>query len=278
MKLYLKEGVKKTEKGRLTPDSKYYAFDWDDNIVHMPTKILVQNEEGDTIEMTTHDFEIYKSQIGKEPFDYKGETIVGPDKNFLVNFSEKNDSNFIPDSEEATPGPAFDDFKEAVNQGSIFSIITARGHNPETIKRAIFNYIMSGFGGLDKDELIKNLKKHRKIADISEKMSNTNLIKWYLDLNKYYPVAYQNPTVNVPQAKVKAMNDFIRYAYKMAQKLNKKAYFKNKISNNFVPSRISIGFSDDSRANVETMSKNIKSTPEFSFKTYFTGKGSKEEI
>ena len=25
----------------LDPDSKYYAFDWDDNIVYMPTKIII---------------------------------------------------------------------------------------------------------------------------------------------------------------------------------------------------------------------------------------------
>ena len=33
-----------TEEG--TPDLKYYAFDWDDNIVYMPTKIVLKNKEG----------------------------------------------------------------------------------------------------------------------------------------------------------------------------------------------------------------------------------------
>jgi hypothetical protein len=27
-----------------TPDMKYYAFDWDDNIMMMPTKIIVKDE------------------------------------------------------------------------------------------------------------------------------------------------------------------------------------------------------------------------------------------
>ena len=34
-------------KDEKTPDLKYYAFDWDDNIVHMPTKIIVKDEDGD---------------------------------------------------------------------------------------------------------------------------------------------------------------------------------------------------------------------------------------
>lgn len=278
MKIYLKEGITKSETGRVTPDSKYYAFDWDDNIVHMPTKILLKNDKGETVEMSTQDFEIFKSKIGKQTFDYKGNKIVGPDENFLYNFSENNDDSFIPDSEVAKPGPAFDDFKEAINNGSIFAIITARGHNPETIKRAIYNYIMTGFGGIDKDELVRNLRKYRKMADLSGKMSPNNLIKWYLSLNKYYTVAFKNPNVDVPQAKVKSMKEFIRYVYRKSQELNNKAYLKNRVSNNFVPTRITIGFSDDSKSNAMAMSKNIKSGPEFGFKTYFTGKGSKEEI
>jgi hypothetical protein len=53
----------------------------------------------------------------------------------------------------AKTGPAFDDFREAINNGSIFSIITARGHNPNTLKQAIYNYIIEGFNGINKEEL-----------------------------------------------------------------------------------------------------------------------------
>ena len=36
----LNEGF--NDEGR--PDLKYYAFDWDDNIVFMPTKIMVMSQ------------------------------------------------------------------------------------------------------------------------------------------------------------------------------------------------------------------------------------------
>ena len=47
MKKYrnLREGL--DESG--TPDMKYYAFDWDDNIMYMPTKIILKDEEGEAL-------------------------------------------------------------------------------------------------------------------------------------------------------------------------------------------------------------------------------------
>ena len=58
----LNEGI--TPEG--TPDSKYYAFDWDDNIVSMPTKIILKNEHGEEVGMSTEDFAHYRGKIGKE--------------------------------------------------------------------------------------------------------------------------------------------------------------------------------------------------------------------
>ena len=128
-----------------TPDLKYYAFDWDDNIVHMPTKILVKDEGGNEVGMSTDDFAEFRHQIGKEPFNYKGKTIVGYSDSPFRNFRTDGDKDFLVDSMRAKKGPAFDDFREAINNGSIFAIITARGHNPNTIKEAIYNYIIEGF-------------------------------------------------------------------------------------------------------------------------------------
>ena len=51
-KKILKEGI--DESG--APDEKYYAFDWDDNIVTMPTKIILKDDEGREVGMSTEDF------------------------------------------------------------------------------------------------------------------------------------------------------------------------------------------------------------------------------
>jgi hypothetical protein len=263
-------------KGEGTPDMKYYAFDWDDNIVHMPTKIIVKTEDGEEIGMSTDDFAEYRSEIGKKPFKYKGEMITGYADDAFRNFRTSGDKDFLIDSMTAKKGPAFDDFKEAINNGSIFAIITARGHNPNTIKKAIYNYIMNGFGGIDKNELVKNLKKYRTFAD-EDDASDNELIQSYLEMNKYHPVSFgEAGGVSSPEElKVRAMQDFVEYIRGLAGILHKKAYLKNDISNNFIPDMPIIGFSDDDIKNVEVMKKYFKDKP--IVKTYSTAGGIKRE-
>jgi hypothetical protein len=266
-------------KGEGTPDLKYYAFDWDDNIVHMPTKIIVKDENGEEIGMSTDDFAEHRHQIGKEPFDYKGTSIVGYAENPFRNFRTEGDKDFLIDAMRAKEGPAFDDFREAINNGSIFSIITARGHNPNTLKEAVYNYIIKGFNGIDKEQLIKNLKKYRSFVG-EEEMSDEELIKSYLELNKYHPVSFGDDkgASNPEEAKVRAMEDFVSYIKGMAAVLNKRAYLKNDIGNKFIPAKPSIGFSDDDPKNIEVMQKHFKNKPDNIVKTYSTAGGTKKEV
>jgi hypothetical protein len=276
MKKYkINEGI----DDRGTPDMKYYAFDWDDNVVHMPTKIMLKTEDGDEIGMSTDDFAEYRHQIGKEPFNYKGDVIVGYTEDPFKNFRTGGDKNFLIDAMSAKLGPAFDDFREAINSGSIFSIITARGHNPNTLKQAVYNYIIDGFNGIDKNELVKNLRKYRDITD-EEDMTDDELIKTYLDMNRFHPVSYNDPegAANPEEAKVRAMEKFVDYIREMSLKLNKKtALLKKDIGNKFVPSKPTIGFSDDDVRNVEIMKKHFKDKPDNIVKTYSTAGGIKKE-
>jgi hypothetical protein len=228
--------------------------------------------------MSTDDFAEFRGQIGKEPFTYNGDTIVGFAENPFRNFTTEGDKEFLVDAMRAKVGPAFDDFREAINNGSIFAIITARGHNPNTIKEGIYNYIINGFNGIDKESLIKNLKKYRSFAG-EEDMTDTELIKTYLELNKYHPVSFgdEEGAANPEVAKVKAMEGFVDYIKGMAGILNKRAFLKNDVSNKFVPNKLSIGFSDDDLRNVELMSKHFKKKPDNIVKTYSTSGGIKKE-
>ncbi len=227
-------------KDEKTPDLKYYAFDWDDNIVHMPTKIILKDDKGEEVGMSTEDFAEYRHKVGKGDFDYDGHTIVGYAENPFRNFRTEGDKDFIIDSMKAKKGPAFDDFREAINNGSIFAIITARGHNPETLKQAVYNYIVNDFEGISKDELLKNLKKYRSFLGEDE-MSDKELIDTYLALNKYHPVSFgdEGGATNPEEAKVKAMNDFVDYIKGMAAILNKKAWLKNVGLENYPTKRTS---------------------------------------
>ncbi len=252
------------------PTLKYYAFDWDDNLMFMPTKIIVQTEDGEEVGMSTEDFAEYRVKIGKEPFNYNGKTITGFASDPFRYFTTKGDKQFLIDSMSAKPGPAWADFVEAINNGSIFSIITARGHNPKTLKEAVYNMIVSDHMGLNKNLLIKNLKKFRDFAG-DEKKGGQDLIREYMDLLKFYPVTYGQGSASSPEElKVLAMKEFISYVKEQSKKLGQKVYIKDDIKNKFVPQ---IGFSDDDIRNVEVMKKHFDDEPVL--KTYSTAGGIK---
>jgi len=258
-----------------TPDMKYYAFDWDDNIMTMPTKIIVVDDNGKEVGMSTEDFATHRTQIGQEPFEYQGKTIVGFADRPFRNFKEEGNKDFLIDSMEGKIGPAWNDFVEAINNGSIFAIITARGHNPETLKQAIYNMILANFNGINKKLLVKNLKKYRDLMD-EDKKSDTELIKDYMELNKYYPVTFgKGSAANPEELKVDSMKEFASYVREMSEKLHKKALVKNKVSNKFLPT---IGFSDDDIRNVEVMKKSFEDKPESEMlRMYSTAGGTKKK-
>jgi len=274
MKKNLTEGF----KGEGSPDMKYYAFDWDDNIVHMPTKIIVKTDEGNDVGMSTDDFAEHRHHLGKTPFKYKGETIVGYGDEPFKNFQTPGDKDFLIDAMRAKEGPAFKDFREAINNGSIFSIITARGHNPNTLKQAVYNYIINDYNGINKEELLKNLKKYRSFTGEDE-MNDDELIKTYLDLCRFHPVSYNDEegAANPEEGKVRAMDKFVEYIRELSSNLNKRAFLKNDVNNNFVPTKPTIGFSDDDIRNVEVMKKHFEDKPDNIVKTYSTAGGIKKE-
>jgi len=259
------------------PDLKYYAFDWDDNILTMPTEIMLITDDGYEVGMSTEDFAEYRHRIGVEDFEYKGKTVSGYAEDPYRNFSVSGDKRFVIDSMIAETGPSWNDFVECINGGSIFAIITARGHTPTVLKESIFNLIMKDHKGISKDLLITNLKKYRDLS--GEKLGDdVQLIKDYLDLCKYHPVTYGEGSASNPEeGKIKAFKEFISYIKEMSEKLGKKAYIKNDIKNNFIPR---LGFSDDDPKNIESMKDFIdKDNPDdVDISMYLTKGGSKSNV
>jgi hypothetical protein len=272
-KKIVKEIISEIIHDQMKPTMKYYAFDWDDNLMYMPTKIYLLDDKGKTVGMSTEDFAEYRTEIGKEPFQYEGHTIVNFDKDAFRDFRVPGDKAFISDAMKAETGPAWSDFVEAVNNGSVFSIITARGHTPSVLKNAVYNLIKKNKHGLSEKELVKNLKKYRDLAD-EEDLSDDELVRAYLDMNKYHPVSFgEGSAANPEELKVKAMREFMSYVQDLSRKLQEKAFMKNKISNYFIPY---IGFSDDDLRNVQAMKKHFDD--ESGLDIYHTGGGKKTKF
>ena len=273
----LNEGF--TDEGR--PDTKYYAFDWDDNLLFMPTSIILLSDKDDEVPMSTEDFAEHRQQIGKEPFNYKGTAIVDFAPKPFRNFRIEGDKRFVLDSLLAQPGPSWNDFVECINGGSIFAIITARGHNPKTLREAVYNLIMSNHLGINSKTLSRNLKRYRHLGgdvDVEGKPISTltkNELNEYLNLCRFEPVTFgDGDAANPEEGKIKAMRNFISYCKEMAQEIGEKAFFKNDIVNNEIEPII--GFSDDDERNIEKMKGFLEKEYEKSpVKTYLTKGGNK---
>ena len=257
-----------------TPVMKYYAFDWDDNLMFMPTKIYLKDNNNKSVGMSTEDFAEYRTLIGNEDFNYEGNTIVGFDEDPFRDFRVTGDKKFLEDAMKAPTGPAWPDFIEAINNGSIFSIVTARGHTPSILKQGVYNLIKKNMHGLDSNKLAKNLLKYRNLAD-EDKLTKDQLIRAYLDMCRFYPVSFgEGSATNPEQAKIEAMEEFVDYVKLTSRNLQTKAMMKNKISNYFTPF---IGFSDDDVRNVDSMKKHFDKKEDNILKTYLTAGGKKKQ-
>ena len=273
MKLIIVEGFQ--DKEELTPDMKYYAFDWDDNLMYMPTKIILKDNNGNEVGMGTEDFAEHRTDVGKKDFEYKGKNIVGFAEDPFRNFGVKGDKKFLMDAMIAKPGPAWPDFVECINGGSVFSIVTARGHNPKTLAMAVRKLIDGDVGGISKKELLWNLKKYNKIAKQNPDVSDEKLIDFYVfKLCKYYPVTFgKGSAANPEELKVEAAREFQNYVKQISEKIGGAPHFKNDISNSFVPK---IGFSDDDLRNLEKLDKELTKDPDNLYQLYSTHGGEKK--
>ena len=252
---------------------KYYAFDWDDNLMFMPTKIYLVDEDGEEVGMGTEDFAEYRTMIGKKPFEYEGHIIENFAEEPFRDFKEGGDKKFLRDimTAELAENAAWPDFVEAINNGSLFAIITARGHKPSTLMLGVKKLIDSNRGGIDSDALYQSLIKMRKNIGKEPQDKETEIMK-YLKMCRFYPVSYgAGSAANPEEAKIKAMTEFKNYVMRLADHLNLKVAKKveNEIGNKFVPM---IGFSDDDPRNVRAMSKGVKDV-----KIFTTHGGKKRE-
>jgi hypothetical protein len=246
------------------PDFKYYAFDWDDNLMFMPTEIIVLSYGGTEVGMGTADFAEYRSLIGKENFDYKGHTIVSFAENPFRNFGVDGNEQFVKDALVAKTGPSWNDFVECINGGSIFSIITARGHNPETLREGVEAIVKDGKGGLSMESCVDSLKKYKGVID----GDSEEMFQEYLDMCRFHPVSFgAGSAANPEEEKIKALEGFIQHVNKLSEDLKMTMELENDIKNNFVPT---IGFSDDDYKNVENVKNYLDDKGEENVNVYYT--------
>jgi len=235
----------------------YFSFDWDDNILHMDTVIHMDklvNGKWVPIDVSTSEF----ATVRNDKVNYRLRN-GNPDEAF----SEFRDTGprgklaFLEDVKSSISkrqfGPAWDSFKLCLSEGAIFSIITARGHEPETLRSGV-EYIIDNV--LTEDEtflLYSNCLKHAYLFSYDGEfdripkgvLSKTPLIKLYLDECDFWGVSSDSfskefgsaSAQNPESAKEMALDKFVEKCNNLGRKVGAKS--------------VSVGFSDDDPKNVE---------------------------
>ena len=236
----------------------YYAFDWDDNILNMPTKIHMERRVGDRWipeSISTHKF----AEIRNDRDNWR---ILDNDPSKA--FSEFRDNGprgieaFYEDVRYSCRsrdfGPSWDDFLECLTSACIFSIITARGHEAPAIRLGIEWIIDEYLSEEDKYLMYNNLLKFYHFFGsgeempriprelyTSEKFSKNTLVKNYLDECPLVGVAApsrEGSSLEPEQAKKIALLEFKDSVNRWAKGLGVKAV---------------VGFSDDDLRNVRSI-------------------------
>ncbi len=136
----------------------FYFFDLDDNLLHLPTNIVLFAKKDNSLkEVSTAEFAEIKEDLEnpKSPwFEYEARFANG--FNSFMNFRDKNidpkteEQALIVDLRRALEnaqldwkGPSWNFFAYAVDNSRPISIITARGHHPNTLKRALNHLVQT---------------------------------------------------------------------------------------------------------------------------------------
>jgi hypothetical protein len=229
---------------------RVYKFDWDNNILNLPTKIKLY-KNGNPLYVSTNEY----AELRNNP-EYQIKSDAFED---FRDYGLRGENAFIEDTIKAIKGnntaPSFKKFKEALIYCNFFAIITARGHAPETIKRGVSVFISLALSVDEKITFRRNLK------NLYGDLPYIELINTYLNEQKYYPVSSEQfqkqfgslTGADKPElAKQIASKDFIEYIENVSTKLGAsdirivKPKSKGDLS-------ISFGFSDDDKLNVKSM-------------------------
>tara|TARA_R110001583_G_scaffold4356_6_gene25341 strand:+ start:4419 stop:5201 length:783 start_codon:yes stop_codon:yes gene_type:complete len=242
-----------------------YSFDWDDNILHMPTMVYMEKKDGDgwkKVRISTGEY----AEIKDSPeYRYPGNEL----RNAFIEFDD--DELFLDNVQESISNkdfaPSFNDFKEALLQGKTISIITARPTSPEALKKGILLIIEEVFSDEEKGEMVESIEDNYDFTG-----SDDDIINKYIESNYYYPVSFRDRDIDITKAKGEALDNFVKNVKLSFERMDTEKY-----------NQMAIGFSDDDIDNIKEVVNKIekelsKEHPEIKFYVYDTSEKGKNKL
>jgi hypothetical protein len=247
-------------------DFKYYIFDWDNNILHMPTRIHLQRRRADGGWEDCSVSTSFYAAVRHDEANYRP-----PDGDWEKAFRDFRDFAHLPESAfladtraalapvtrgEVEAAPSFQRFRRALVEGRLIAIVTARGHRATTLRKGVEYFIEQVLSPEEKAEMIRNLRAFKDaFGEPHAELSDAEVLDGYLSLNHYHAVTSPEflarmkrdfPGAQRPEeAKQFAIRDFVEHVVRI---LRKRGGFDRPIS---------VGFSDDDPGNVAAVERYI---------------------
>lgn len=269
---------RKLRKSLIESKLRSYVFDWDDNILRMPTKVnMEKNEDGSwvPVKVSTEEFAHFRT----DP-NYRTTS------NSFADFT--NNNAFLVDAEKAIHNgsfaPSYKKFIEALTHANHFAINTARGHSPETLKKGVKLFVKMVLSDDEKRMMFTNIQKELP-KNLTTGLNASQLLDLYLDeRGEFYPVSSEEfgekfglevkgGASNPEHAKKIAIENFVKKLLDNVKQHIIKGKYK----------KISLGFSDDDKKNVRAAEDFLRNElskmyPEVHFVIYDTSEGGKRKV
>ena len=269
---------RKLRKSLIESKLRSYVFDWDDNILRMPTKVnMEKNEDGSwvPVKVSTEEFAHFRT----DP-NYRTTS------NSFADFT--NNNAFLVDAEKAIHNgsfaPSYKKFIEALTHANHFAINTARGHSPETLKKGVKLFVKMVLSDDEKRMMFTNIQKELP-KNLTTGLNASQLLDLYLDeRGEFYPVSSEEfgekfglevkgGASNPEHAKKVAIENFVKKLLDNVKQHIIKGKYK----------KISLGFSDDDKKNVRAAEDFLRNElskmyPEVHFVIYDTSEGGKRKV
>ena len=257
---------------------KYYIFDWDDNILHMPTRIYLEKRGEDgvwrPVAVPTSTFALVRTDVTNYRLPENGGAAAAF-RDFQDVPGDLSAQTFIRDTRAAlarvvdggeSTGPSFDTLRKTLREGRIFAIVTARGHAPDTIREAVRIFIETVLGADERSEMMANLRGYRWWLDKKTEFgTDAEELDYYLSMCRYHAVtspgfkekvagdadfglrfASASQESRPELAKEFAIRDFVEHLFHTLQRTGG------------LGNPVSVGFSDDDAGNVNAVSDYIR--------------------
>lgn len=262
---------------------RYYMFDWDDNILRMPTRIHLDRRAASGWEpwdVSTAEFaRIRRDTSAYRPRDGSWDAAFED----FYDSGPRGEDTFLDDVKIALaavlegreqPAPSYQRFKDALVESRLFAIITARSHASSSIRRGVEYFIDHALADDERRAMLANQRGFMRYFDERpDGLSDADVLRRYLDLNHYSGVSSPEflrrmgtegaGSADSPEkAKQYAIHQFVYHVVVLMRGRGARH-------------PVSIGFSDDDIHNVRAVESFLRDAlarelPDFKFVVYDT--------